>query len=157
MWRHHTATESTLTKSLVINLNTAATMLVLHKCFVSLRSSSVSRLFRCYQSRSTLSRLCTGLNSRPAAAARTGLLSSQDLGSLRYLIPTGRCETSTYRGFSTSPNIRNDTVGQIQSTHYHLVYTCKVPKPMSWRSFNVSLTYNKHISDIILYGLSSWV
>ncbi|XP_053710780.1 DNL-type zinc finger protein [Synchiropus splendidus] len=31
-----------------------------------------------------------------------------------------------HRFFSTSPTNRSESLGQIESTHYHLVYTCKV-------------------------------
>lgn len=43
-------------------------------------------------------------------------------------LPAHRCETrwSCYRGFSSPPPVREDSVGKIQSTHYHLIYTCKV-------------------------------
>lgn len=146
-------------KSLVRNLNTAAIMLVLLKCFALLRSScspAVSRLFRSYHSRSTQSRLCVGFHSRPPAAARTGLLSSQDLGSYRSFLPADRCETCSYRGFSTSPNIRSDPVGKIQSTHYHLIYTCKVTYQNQFLDISVTLTFNKHSLESPVYFLCLW-
>ncbi|XP_026211711.1 DNL-type zinc finger protein isoform X1 [Anabas testudineus] len=138
-------------KSLVINLNTAANMMVLHTAFALLRSSSASRLFRCYHSRSTLSRLCTGVNCRPTAAARTRLLSLQNPGSSRYLLPADRCESCSYRGLSTSPSIRNDAVGQIQSTHYHLIYTCKVCSTRSKKKIS-KLAYHKGVVIVTCPG-----
>ncbi|XP_056259712.1 DNL-type zinc finger protein [Seriola aureovittata] len=89
----------------------------------------VSQLFRCYRSPSALSRLCTAGFHRPTTTtARAQLLSRNDQYRLRYLLPTDRGEADliSCRGVSTSPSIRSDAVGKIHTTHYHLVYTCKV-------------------------------
>ncbi|XP_041816066.1 DNL-type zinc finger protein [Chelmon rostratus] len=115
-------------------------MSVLSQCFATLRSSDSSRtrltfrrLFRCYYHRRlTLSGLRTDVFCRPpgpaTTTARTGLLTSHDQRTVHTLLPADRCEAHlcSCRGFSTSPSIRSDAIGQIQSKHYHLIYTCKV-------------------------------
>lgn len=112
-------------------------MLVLRKHFVLLHSLDFSRamltvcgMFRCHRSRSTLSGLCAAFSSRPlpSATAGTGLLSSQNQRSRHILFPADRCgaHLSCYRQSSTSSSVGSDIVGKIQSTHYHLIYTCKV-------------------------------
>lgn len=124
---------------------TSIVMLVLHKYFAilsSLHSSrtmlTVRRMFRCYRSRSTLSAVfsCPPLRP-PTATARTGLLSSQDQRSFHVLLPADRCEVhlGSFREFSTSSSTRSDAIGKIQSTHYHLIYTCKVPVPVLGRYY----------------------
>ncbi|XP_075311880.1 DNL-type zinc finger protein [Odontesthes bonariensis] len=88
---------------------------------------TVGLSLRCFYSRSTVSRVCAGSHC-PTTATRTGQLPSQDQRIFHHLLPADRCEArlSCRRTFSASPAPGGDAVGRIQTTHYHLVYTCKV-------------------------------
>lgn len=85
------------------------------------------RLFRCCHSRSVPSRHGAVFVCGPIAA-RKGLLSSQDQSIYHILSAVDRYEHlfSCYRQLSTSSKISCDHIGKIESTHYHLIYTCKV-------------------------------
>ncbi|XP_044030414.1 DNL-type zinc finger protein [Siniperca chuatsi] len=107
-------------------------MLVLHTCFAILRSPdssrtmlTVSRLFRCYHSGGLRAVFYCRPQGPATTTAGTGHLTSQDQRSFHILLPADRCE-ARLRGFSTSPSIRSDDIGKIQSKHYQLIYTCKV-------------------------------
>ncbi|XP_071323023.1 DNL-type zinc finger protein [Trachinotus anak] len=137
-------------------------MLVLHQCFALLGSSHSSRTIlavsRCHRSPSALSRLCTAGFRRPppgepTTTAGTGLLSRPDHYRFRCLSPAARGEAGpiSCRGVSTSPSIRSDAIGKIQSTHYHLVYTCKVCSTRSTQKIS-KLAYHKGVVIVTCPG-----
>lgn len=135
--RHHTATRRALMKFPVTCYFQIHIMSVLNRYLVILRSfdspstmPTFSRMFRCYHIRSAPPRLGAAFTCRPLnATARTGLLSSHDRRCFGISSAADRRDArfSCYRELSTSSRNRNDGVGKIQSPHYHLVYTCKVP------------------------------
>ncbi|KAG7241203.1 hypothetical protein INR49_025946 [Caranx melampygus] len=118
----------------------------------------VSGLFRCCRRGSALSRLCTaGFHRHPpgpaTTTAGTALHSRQDQYRLRYLLPADRGEAGLIicRRISTSPSIRSDAVGKIQTTHYHLVYTCKVCSTRSTQKIS-KLAYHKGVVIVTCPG-----
>lgn len=109
-------------------------MLPLRGCFVILRSinswrsmQTVCRVLRCYHTRSVPSSHGTVFFYGPTTA-RTGFLSSQDQSVYHVLPSTDQCASrlSCYRQLSSSSRNSSNDIGKIQSTHYHLIYTCKV-------------------------------
>lgn len=99
---------------------------------------SVNRLLWCYHETSILFRLSTrslhfqvlGPTTRTSSAAKTMLeYTTQHRFFNGYsTVPSLHRDNIALsnRGFSSSTFVRGDAIGNIKSTHYHLIYTCKV-------------------------------
>ncbi|XP_063336670.1 DNL-type zinc finger protein [Pelmatolapia mariae] len=133
-------------------------MLFLQKCLTLSYSSStaraVSRSLWSHCNRSVLRRLCAVAHCpTTAGTGGTGLLSSQDNIGFRLLSPAYRCtpRLGSYRGLSISRSVSSEALGQIQSTHYHLVYTCKVCSTRSMQKIS-KLAYHKGVVIVTCPG-----
>ncbi|KAM9841770.1 DNL-type zinc finger protein [Aulostomus maculatus] len=115
---------------------------------------AVSRVWRC---RSVLPGLCSGSHCRPTLpptpVCRTGVLSAVDRRGFHRFYLTDRNEITQLRirGVSTSPRTRSDAVGKIQSTHYHLIYTCKVCSTRSMQKISKQ-AYHKGVVIVTCQG-----
>uniref|UniRef100_A0A665TZL2 DNL-type zinc finger n=1 Tax=Echeneis naucrates TaxID=173247 RepID=A0A665TZL2_ECHNA len=124
-------------------------------CFALLRPpTSFGTMLSSYRhGTSTLSRLGAAGFHRRLPGPPTRLLCRRDVGQFRYLLPAdgGKAGPITCRGVSTSPMIRSDAVGKIQSTHYHLVYTCKVCSTRSTQTISKQ-AYHKGVVIVTCPG-----
>ncbi|KAM4719247.1 DNL-type zinc finger protein [Anableps anableps] len=129
-------------------------MLVLQRCLILMQFPTgrllVSPLSRCYRWRANVSRPCV-LFQRPTIRTKTGQLSPQDQRVFHHLLPT---HPSSSRGFSSSPPAREDALGKIQSTDYHLVYTCKVCSTRSMQRIS-KVAYHKGVVIVTCQGCNN--
>uniref|UniRef100_A0A8D3E5S3 DNL-type zinc finger n=1 Tax=Scophthalmus maximus TaxID=52904 RepID=A0A8D3E5S3_SCOMX len=79
-----------------------------------------------------------GAARRPAASLLSRPVSS--VQTERWVSPS----SSEVEGVSTSQGVCGDAVGKIESTHYHLVYTCKVCSTRSKEQIS-KLAYHKGV------------
>lgn len=106
------------------------------------------RFHRCRSVNGQSAEFLQPISASRTCTDRTGLFTSAHVQWIsRHFFHVDRCENRPVicRRFSSSTRARSDSVGKIETTHYHLCYTCKVVKTKNVNS-NDCLVLNHMLS-----------